>query len=131
MSAKIRVLLIDDDAALTRSLKLNLEDSSRYEVGVINHPGHVIEAALRNPPDVVVLDIMMPALDGVAVANAMLDTPALAHVPVIFLTALVRKSEENALRKHMPVRRYLGKPVTVQELEAAIREAIAARPPEG
>ena len=127
MSTKIRVLLIDDDVALTRSLKLNLEDSGRYDVGVINHPGQVIEAAKRNPPDVVVLDVMMPAMDGAAVANAMLQEPTLAQVPVIFLTALVRKSEQEALREHRPARRYLGKPASAQELEAAIAEVLATR----
>ena len=124
MTRKIRFLLIDDDAALTRSLKLNLEDGGRYDVSVINHPGQAIKVALLNPPDVVLLDIMMPAVDGAVVANELRDTPALAHVPVIFLTALVRKSEQSALHEHKPARRYLGKPVSVNELEAAIAEVL-------
>ena len=128
MNTRIRVLLVDDDRAFTRALKLNLEDGGRYEITVINHPGSAVEVARRNPPDVVLLDVMMPALDGATVANAMRETPELSRTPVIFLTALVQKSEEKGLREHSPVRRYVGKPVTAEELDAAIREVLEVPP---
>ncbi len=127
MNPKIRVLLIDDDVAFSRSLKLNLEDGGRFEVKVINQSREAIEVARRNPPDIVLLDVMMPGPDGVAIANTMLDTPELSSVPVIFLTALVQKSEEKSLRDHVPARQYLGKPVTALELVSAIDDILAPR----
>ncbi|HTE43108.1 MAG TPA: response regulator [Steroidobacteraceae bacterium] len=127
MNAKIRILLVDDEAAFTRALKLNLEDTDRYEVSVVNDSTLAIDVARQIRPDVVVLDLMMPEMDGPEVAEAMRDISYLSATPVIFLTALVRKAEEKGLRKGDVATKYLGKPVTVAELDAAVAEVLRSR----
>ena len=126
MTPPIRLLVIDDEVALTRSLKLNLEDTGRYEVCVVNDSRQAIATALRVQPDVILLDLMMPNMDGGDVSRALQENRTLSRTPVILLTALVRKSEENELQLGGRVRKGIGKPVTLADLDAAVNEVLEA-----
>jgi CheY-like chemotaxis protein len=95
--AKKRILLVDDEKSFTNLLKLNLEDTGKYEVRVENWPEDALAAAREFKPDLILLDIIMPRLPGGNVAAQMKDDPALKDIPIAFLTAAVRKHqvEEN------------------------------------
>jgi DNA-binding response OmpR family regulator len=112
-----RVLIIDDEPSLTRLLKLMLERQGQYEVLTANTGKAGLEAAREFCPHVVLLDIVMPDLNGGEVSAALDDTP------IVFLTALVR-SERN-----IAGRTVLAKPVKLDALltgiEAAIRQSSA------
>ena len=126
MTSPIRLLVVDDEVALTRSLKLNLEDTGRYEVYVVNDSRQAIATALRVQPDVILLDLMMPHMDGGDVSRALQENRTLARTPVILLTALVRKTEETELQLGGRVRMGIGKPVTLSELDAAVNKVLDA-----
>jgi CheY-like chemotaxis protein len=121
----IRLMLVDDDVPLTRTLKLSLEDTGRYEVFVVNHSPYAVDAIRQFAPDVVLLDLMMPGMDGGDVAAALRDDPKLSAVPVIVVTALVRKAEEQDLQTEASPRVYLGKPASVQDIDKAVQKVLS------
>src|SRR5437870_11965568 len=97
MSAKpSRILVVDDEKITTRLLRMNLEQTGKYEVRAENDSKRVVAAALEFRPDLIVLDVIMPEMDGGDVAAAIREHPTLSKVPIIFLTATVRKSEVDA-----------------------------------
>ena len=91
-----RILVVDDEAAFTRLLKINLESTRRYLVQVENDPTLALPAALDFHPELVLLDVMMPGIDGGDVVNRFRQHPDLRQIPVIFLTAAVRHAEVDA-----------------------------------
>jgi CheY-like chemotaxis protein len=93
---KKRILVVDDEPEFTNLLKLSLEAHGYYEVQEENDAENVRAAARTFDPDLVLLDIMMPELDGSEVAAALKADPVTRTVPIIFLTALV--SSEDAPR---------------------------------
>ncbi len=93
MSQKQRILFVDDEADLTLLVKLNLEKTGMYEVRAENRALNAMKAAREFKPDLVLLDVMMPDLDGGDVASQFKADPSLKNVPVIFLTATVLKEE--------------------------------------
>ena len=88
-----RVLVVDDEKVTTRLLRMTLEQTGKFEVRAENDSKLVVDAAIEFRPDIIVLDVIMPDMDGGDVAAALKDHPALAKVPIVFLTATVRKSE--------------------------------------
>ena len=88
-----KILLVDDEAGFTDLLKMNLERSGRYEVAIENDSTKAVAAAREFQPDVIVLDVVMPGMDGGDVQAALQDDPRLAGIPVVMLTALVDSTE--------------------------------------
>lgn len=116
---KTKVLLIDDEASFTRLLKLNLEKTGAYEVQEENRGSRGLEAALQFKPDVILLDIIMPDVDGGTVASQIRSSQVLRDTTILFLTAVLTKREEqkNSLLGSVPS---ISKPVTAQEVVSFI-----------
>ena len=113
---KKRVLIVDDEPGFTRLLKLNLHHTGRYMAEVVNDATEAVHVAERFTPDVVLLDVMMPGLDGSEVANRLHAVPQFRDVPIIFLTAAVKKQEVldgGGMRGGIP---FVAKPVEFQEV---------------
>ncbi len=123
-----RVLVVDDEAGFTRLLKINLESSGRYLVKVENDSNSAVATALAFHPDLVLMDVMMPGLDGADVANRFAEHPELKDVPVIFLTATVRHSEVDSHDGRIGGLRFLSKPVALPELLECLDEHFAGHP---
>lgn len=93
-----RVLVVDDDAVIRQIATLALSLDPTFEVHTAAS-GALAFATLENTPfDVIILDMMMPGMDGQDVLERLRAKPALAHIPVIFLTACVRPGDEVRLR---------------------------------
>ena len=92
MSTK-RILVVDDEPGVTRNLKLTLESGGGYEVLSENHAANALTAARIFRPDLILLDVMMPDMDGGDVAARLRADPLLRDTPIIFLTALVSNEE--------------------------------------
>ena len=81
-----RVLVIDDEAPIRLLCRVNLE-AEKMEVVEAKDGPTGLEEAKRTNPDVILLDVMMPTLDGWRVAEHLLDDPTTKDIPIIFLTA--------------------------------------------
>ena len=81
-----RVLVIDDEAPIRLLCRVNLE-AEGMEVLEAGDGDSGLEKARSERPDVILLDVMMPGLDGWRVAELLLDDPATHEIPIIFLTA--------------------------------------------
>jgi DNA-binding response OmpR family regulator len=81
-----RVLVIDDEAPIRLLCRVNLEAEGMNVLEAADGPSG-LEKARAEAPDVVLLDVMMPGLDGWRVAEELLDDPRTASIPIVFLTA--------------------------------------------
>lgn len=116
--SKKRVLLIDDEAGFTNIMRLSLP---AYEVCAENNPLKAAETARAFKPDIIFLDVIMPEIDGGAVAARIREIPELSKVPVIFLTAIV--SGEEAKTKHqIGGFEFLAKPVSRDQILDCIKK---------
>lgn len=91
-----KILLVDDEAGFTQLLKMNLEKSGDFEVTIENDSTKAIATARSFQPDVVLLDVVMPGMDGGDVQARFQSDSILNRVPVIMLTALVDSAELSA-----------------------------------
>ena len=122
MKNKPRVLLVDDEESFTRVTQMTLTD---YDIRVENDSARALQSARDFKPDLVLLDIMMPNLDGGDVAAQLRADAALKDVPIVFLTALVTQ-KENARRPVMGGYPFIAKPVTPDRLAETIRKHLSA-----
>lgn len=90
MNAKPKVMLIDDEVDFTELLAANLEESG-FEVHQVNDPTLTLRDAHSFLPDICVIDLVMPRMDGGDVVNALKSDPTFAATPVLMLTALVEE----------------------------------------
>lgn len=86
MGGKMRVLVIDDEAPIRLLCRVNLEAEGMAVLEAADGPSG-LEKARTEQPDLVLLDVMMPGLDGWGVAEALLEDERTAEIPIIFLTA--------------------------------------------
>ena len=121
---KKKVLIIDDEVAFTNVVKLTLEERNGYEVCAENDSRGAIATARRFRPDIVLLDVVMPELDGGEVHTQFMADPILKRIPIIFLTAIVRQKEVDERKGMIGGSFYLAKPVSADGLISAIEEHI-------
>lgn len=125
MNRKKRILLVDDEPAFTRLMKLNLECNGAYEVKVENDGAKALAVARSYRPDIVFLDVIMPDVDGGQVASEIRSDPTLKQVPIVFLTAIVSKNEVIEQGDVIGGQTFLAKPVTVADMLRTIEKLAA------
>ena len=114
-----KVLLIEDDTDLFSLLKYNLEKEGFAFVGLQTGRA-ALEFLRREKPDLAILDIMLPDVDGLEICKAIRSSPELSQVPVIFLTA--RASEaDRIIGLELGANDYIVKPFFVRELVARVK----------
>lgn len=119
---KKRILIIDDERGFAKLVKINLEKTGRYEVRTENGGLPGIAAAKEFKPKVILLDVMMPGMAGDEVADLLGKEEETKNIPIIYLTAIMEKSEAQK-RGNVTGQHYiLAKPVDIAELTAAIEK---------
>ena len=129
-AVKKRILVIDNEPASTRMVRLTLEQHHGFEVHELNDPTHALTTAGVFRPDLILLDVEMPALNGGDVARRLRTVPGLKAVPVVFMTSLVSE-DEAAHPMYSDGARVLAKPVTMAKLVdcvASLLGGFCARP---
>ena len=121
---KKRILLIDDEPSFTRVLKLYIEKSGAYEVTEENRGEMALETARRFKPDLILLDVMMPDMDGGEVAAEIISDARLKNTPIVFLTAALAKDEQGII-SGFP---FISKPVTAEQVMECIQEYLGPIP---
>ena len=123
--ALTRVLIVDDDGVIRRLLQVNFRLAGFESVAVGRGDLALAEAA-RSAPDAVVLDVMMPDIDGWEVLRQLRDDLGLADVPIVFLSAHSRDEDRERASAAGAVA-YLTKPFDPAELITVVREALGVR----
>lgn len=117
-----RILVVDDEPALTRTVKLVLEQTAHYQVETLNDPNLAVEVARNFQPDLILLDVMMPGKDGGEVAAELRDDPLTRRVPIVFLTAAVQAPEVDSRGGVIGGFAFIAKPVSRVTLVQAIEQ---------
>jgi len=118
MTRKLKILIVDDEPGLIRVVRLMLESTGRYEVAEELEALNALETAKRFQPDLVLLDLVMPKVDGGVVASQIRSDPHLAETPILFLSAMVLKRQSGPTEiDGCPA---LSKPIGLRELTEAI-----------
>ncbi len=121
---KRKVLIIDDEASFAELVKLNLEERGDYEVLIENDATNSLNTVLRHQPEVILLDIIMPGMEGPDVLNVIRHNDQAKGIPVIFLTATVRPEEVEAQEGVIGGHSFIAKPGSVEELLKGIEQAV-------
>jgi CheY-like chemotaxis protein len=117
------ILVVEDDADL-RELLAELLRAHGYSVEVAAHGGEALELLRTAPsrPRLILLDMMMPVMDGPAFRAAQRGDPALADIPIFVLTA---RADFQSLGSSMTAARVFSKPVPMPQLLTAIQKELA------
>jgi DNA-binding response OmpR family regulator len=118
-----RVLVIDDEAPIRLLCRVNLEAEGMQVIEAADGPAG-LEQAREHTPDVVLLDVMMPGLDGWRVAEHLLDDERTNEIPIIFLTARA-EFRDRARGLDIGGVDYVTKPFNPLELAPLVRELLA------
>jgi DNA-binding response OmpR family regulator len=119
-----RVLVIDDEAPIRLLCRVNLE-AEGMEVAEAPDGPSGLDAARTESPDVILLDVMMPGLDGWRVAEQLLEDPATAGIPVVFLTARA-DLRDRARGMDLGGLDYITKPFNPVELASLVSSVVTA-----
>jgi DNA-binding response OmpR family regulator len=119
---KKRVLIIDDEPDFVRVVQLRLE-AAGYEVSVAFDGMQGVSSAHKEKPDLIILDIMMPAMHGHRVCEALKKSSKTWTIPIIYLTAKGGKEDEELAYK-LGAEHFLTKPYDPQVLLETIKNAL-------
>ena len=118
-----RVLVIDDEPAIRNILRSTLE-ASGFEVVLADDGLRGIGAARRQRPDAIVLDLMMPVMDGHTVLDVLRADEKTRYLPVIVLSALTQKAVQDRCRAR-GVASFIAKPFDPADVAAALHDALS------
>lgn len=121
-----RVLLIDDEKDFCTVVKMNLELSGKFTVLTASNGKEGIQLAKSAKPDVILLDIVMPKMDGFEVLKQLKKLPDTIPIPVIMLTA-VDTDESRIKAAGIYSEYYITKPVTTNDLMTKIDSVLSLR----
>jgi two-component system cell cycle response regulator len=120
-----KLLVVDDEQPILDLLRRRLE-AMGYTVLALSGGGKVVETARRLMPDLILLDVMMPDLDGFSVCQALKADPAVQDIPIIMMTA--RSEVDSRIRGlELGAHDYVPKPFETSELVARIRAALRVK----
>lgn len=120
-----KILVADDEEEVLVHLT-NMLKRAKHEILSTSKGKEVTRLAKEFKPDLIVLDIVMPDMDGGEVASALSQDTATADIPIIYLTALITKNEESLVKRSG--KHYLiAKPTTAEELLGLIDKVFLDR----
>ena len=120
---KKKVLVADDDRSVTELIKSSLE-SKGYDVVITFDGKEALEIAKIYKPDLAILDVLMPEMDGMRVASYLkLDTDT-RDIPIIILTGFVDKENEAQVQGSMRSAKFMAKPFNIKDLIVMVENTI-------
>lgn len=117
-----RILIIDDDPDIVELIKKRLE-ANDYKVETSEEGFSGLEAIRRNPPDLIILDVMMPKLDGFHLCRMVKFDERFGHIPIILLTAR-HKKEDKQIGEEVNADVYITKPFDSDQLLLAVKKLL-------
>ncbi len=126
---KKRILVVDDERHIVRLVQVNLERQG-YEVITAYDGVECLEKAKTGKPDLIVLDVMMPRMDGFEALQRLKTDPETSHIPVVMLTA--RAQDRDVLQGYQyGADLYLTKPFSPLELISLVKRVFESQEEEG
>lgn len=119
---KAKVLIVDDDPLNRKLIKAALSRED-YEISEASDGSEALEQVRIDPPDLILLDVLMPGIDGWEVTKILKNNPKTMYVPIILITALDNISDKIKGLK-LGANEYLGKPINYLELRALVKSMI-------
>ncbi|MFT6145863.1 MAG: CheY-like chemotaxis protein [Myxococcota bacterium] len=124
----VRVLIVDDDDDIRTIAALALRTVGKMTVSMARSASDAIEMLQVQQPDLLLLDVMMPGMDGASLFESLQQQPHLAHIPVVFMTARVHGGEiERYLA--MGAAGFVAKPFDPMTLAERLRSILRSVPP--
>ncbi|MGA1530418.1 MAG: response regulator transcription factor [Kiritimatiellia bacterium] len=120
--ARGQILVVEDEEDILELIEFNLKKEG-YQVSTATSGEKAINLALKNPPQLILLDIMLPGMDGLEVCKHLKHDPATMHVPIVMLTA---KGEESDIITGLEIGAddYMTKPFSPRVLVARVRNLL-------
>jgi CheY-like chemotaxis protein len=122
-----RVCYVEDDEDIQRIVRMSLEKVGKMTVEVVSDPMVAIERMAAFKPELVMLDWMMPGMDGPTLFRKMRETPEVRDLPVVFITAKASQRELDELRS-LGALGTISKPFSPKELPDQLRALWNAKP---
>jgi len=119
-----KILIVDNEPDLTNVLKIALEGLGGFRVQTENNPLMAVTAAKQFGPDLIIMDVKMPALDGADVAIQLKEQEGLSETPIIFLTGAVSTPEIVRHGKTVGGLRFLPKTIRLDAMVACLRDIL-------
>ena len=123
--ARKKILAVDDEVDVLVLLKKRLE-ASGYEVLTSTNGSDAVGIAKREKPALIILDILMPVMDGSQIAAVLHDDPKTKNIPILFLTCLFTKREEHLEGHEIGKNFFIAKPYEPKELVNEIAKIIGS-----
>ncbi len=117
------ILIIDDDPHITRLLQMHLSDEG-YEVFVAYRGNDGLALALKEPPDLILLDVILPDLTGFQMCSLLRKTAATSQVPILMMTGVARFPNQKQFAMDRGANEYILKPFKIFELSALVNRYI-------
>jgi CheY-like chemotaxis protein len=118
-----QILIIDDEDDIREVASLSLEATAGWKVLTASSGSQGIELAISHQPDAILMDVMMPGVDGPTTFRQMQQIPAIAHIPVLLLTAKVQGMDKRRFAD-LGVTAVLFKPFDPLTLAEQVAEAL-------
>lgn len=119
----MRILLVDDDDGIREVAKASLELVGGYDVATANSGQQSLDISRVNPPDAILLDVMMPGLDGPATFARLQNQTETRDIPVILLTAKTQEADRSRFAE-LGVAGFLAKPFNPMTLPREVAEIL-------
>src|SRR3990170_6799067 len=120
---KARLLIVEDDTDIANMLRIYFT-SHQYDVEIAPHGSVALDKTRQNLPHLIVLDIMLPDIDGFEVCRILRTNTRTSHVPIIFLTQKDERSDK-LQGLELGADDYITKPFDIEELKLRVQNAIA------
>jgi DNA-binding response OmpR family regulator len=119
----MRVLIVEDEPDIAGLIKHSLERAGDVRAEIVGTGAAALKAVMEEPPDLILLDLNLPFLDGIEVFRILRNRPATAGIPIVMLTA--RTSEADRVTGlELGAEDYITKPFSLRELVARVRTAL-------
>lgn len=114
-----KILVVDDDTSTTWLME-NVLSKAGYEIHTVNNSQMAVAKALSTNPDLILLDLMMPGIDGIGICKALQAEPGTKKIPILVFSAVGDiNSKLDAFSAG--AKDYISKPVHIEELKSRIR----------
>lgn len=124
ISTNYRILIVDDDPEIANYISQELSD--RYHCSICNNGRDALESVLKNPPHLVISDVLMPEMSGIELTKRIKANVNINHIPVILVTAL-SDTQSNVEGLNVGAAAYLTKPFNVTLLKTTVDNIIKSR----